>query len=97
VTAIRESGAVALGGIFDPRDLSIKQDPDAPARHLCGQQLAAIRIEIAQKKGAAIHQRGLHPETLEDVDTIDGPTLLALAVRVGKARLIDNCVLQLPA
>ncbi len=38
-----------------------------------------------------------NPETLEDVATVDGPTLLALAVRVGKARLIDNCVLQIPA
>lgn len=33
------------------------------------------------------------PVTLEDVDTVDGETLLALAVRVGKTRLIDNCVL----
>ena len=37
-----------------------------------------------------------HPETLEDVATIEGPALLAMAVRVGKARLIDNCVLQPP-
>jgi pantoate--beta-alanine ligase len=36
------------------------------------------------------------PETLEDVTVIEGPTLLALAVRVGKARLIDNSVLQPP-
>jgi len=33
------------------------------------------------------------PVTLEDVDTLKGETLLALAVRVGKTRLIDNCVL----
>lgn len=37
-----------------------------------------------------------HPETLENVTAIEGPTLLALAVRVGKARLIDNLVLQPP-
>ncbi len=37
-----------------------------------------------------------HPETLEDVAAIEGPTLLAMAVRVGKARLIDNSVLQPP-
>ncbi|MBW1675966.1 MAG: pantoate--beta-alanine ligase, partial [Deltaproteobacteria bacterium] len=30
------------------------------------------------------------PETLEDVDRVDGPTLMALAVWVGKTRLIDN-------
>jgi len=33
------------------------------------------------------------PVTLDDVDTLRNETLLALAVRVGKTRLIDNCVL----
>ncbi len=33
------------------------------------------------------------PVTLEDVDTLKDETLLALAVRVGKTRLIDNRVL----
>ncbi len=33
------------------------------------------------------------PVTLEDVETLKGETLLALAVRVGKTRLIDNCLL----
>ena len=33
------------------------------------------------------------PVTLNDVDRVNGETLLALAVRVGKTRLIDNCVL----
>jgi pantoate--beta-alanine ligase len=31
-----------------------------------------------------------HPVTLEDAKTIEGETLLALAVWVGKTRLIDN-------
>jgi pantoate--beta-alanine ligase len=34
-----------------------------------------------------------HPETLEDIDTIDRTVLLALAVWVGKTRLIDNALL----
>jgi len=34
------------------------------------------------------------PVTLEDVDVLRGNTLLALAVRVGKTRLIDNCILS---
>ncbi len=33
------------------------------------------------------------PVTLDGVDTLTDETLLALAVRVGKTRLIDNCVL----
>ena len=35
-----------------------------------------------------------HPETLEDVDRVEGPTLMALAVWVGKTRLIDNAILR---
>lgn len=38
-----------------------------------------------------------NPETIEDIERIDGPALLALAVWVGKTRLIDNTVLQIKA
>ncbi|MBW2171554.1 MAG: pantoate--beta-alanine ligase [Deltaproteobacteria bacterium] len=34
------------------------------------------------------------PDTLEEVDRVDGPTLMALAVRVGGTRLIDNAILK---
>jgi len=34
------------------------------------------------------------PQTLEDVDWIKGPVLMALAVKVGKTRLIDNIILR---
>jgi len=34
-----------------------------------------------------------HPETLKEVERVDEPTLLALAVFVGKARLIDNKII----
>jgi pantoate--beta-alanine ligase len=34
------------------------------------------------------------PDTLEEVIEVRGPTLLALAVYVGKTRLIDNCILK---
>ncbi len=33
------------------------------------------------------------PETLEDVDTIEKPVLMAIAVKVGNTRLIDNMIL----
>jgi pantoate--beta-alanine ligase len=60
--------------------------------------IAAVQKHLTEVDGTQIdYVQICHPETLEDVDAIDGPTLLALAVRVGKARLIDNCVLQLPA
>ena len=34
------------------------------------------------------------PESLEEVDRLDNPSLLALAIRVGKTRLIDNAILS---
>jgi pantoate--beta-alanine ligase len=34
------------------------------------------------------------PETLDDMKTIDKPALMALAVNIGKARLIDNMILK---
>jgi pantoate--beta-alanine ligase len=34
------------------------------------------------------------PETLADVDRIDKKALLAIAVKIGRARLIDNCMLS---
>ena len=36
------------------------------------------------------------PETLDDIDRIERPALIALAVKVGKTRLIDNSFLTLP-
>jgi len=33
------------------------------------------------------------PEKLTDMENVDGPSLLALAVKVGKARLIDNSII----
>ncbi|MFW6284178.1 MAG: 4-phosphopantoate--beta-alanine ligase, partial [Desulfosalsimonas sp.] len=36
------------------------------------------------------------PETLEDRETIDRPVLMAMAVRVGNTRLIDNSILYPP-
>jgi pantoate--beta-alanine ligase len=35
------------------------------------------------------------PDTLEPVDTIEGPILAALAVHIGKTRLIDNRLLEI--
>lgn len=34
------------------------------------------------------------PETLDPIEIIDKPVLMALAVKVGKTRLIDNAILQ---
>jgi len=57
--------------------------------------LDAVRAHIATEPLARLDYAHLvDVDTLEDVATISGPTLLALAAFVGKTRLIDNTVLQ---
>ncbi len=55
-----------------------------------------VRAELSKEPLAAVEYAKLcHAETLDEVDRVDEPTLLALAVRIGKARLIDNRVLKI--
>lgn len=52
-----------------------------------------LRI-IGEVPGAAIDYADFRDgETLEALETANGQTLIALAVKIGKTRLIDNCVL----
>lgn len=54
-----------------------------------------IRESIAAEPLAKIdYIEAVSPETLESRGQIDGPTLLALAVRFGRARLIDNLLID---
>jgi pantoate--beta-alanine ligase len=56
--------------------------------------LSLVRTELAKEPLANLEYVKLcDPESLIDVETIDRSALLALAVRFGKARLIDNRVL----
>jgi pantoate--beta-alanine ligase len=56
--------------------------------------LAAARRVIAAESTAHLEYAALaDAETLEEVTAVSGATLLALAIRIGKTRLIDNCIL----
>lgn len=56
--------------------------------------LSLVRAELAKEPLANLEYVKLcDPETLIDVETVGRAALLALAVRFGKARLIDNRVL----
>ena len=60
-----------------------------------GRILDGVRARVAAEPLARLDYAQLvDTETLADVATIDGPTLLALAVFVGKTRLIDNTLLK---
>ncbi len=57
--------------------------------------LAAVRSEIEKEPLARVEYVSLcDPGTLEEIQRINGEALLALAVWVGGARLIDNTILK---
>jgi len=57
--------------------------------------LRAVQETVTREGGVRVEYISLcHPETLEEVSEVSGPTLLALAVWVGDVRLIDNRVIQ---
>ncbi|MFP3981510.1 MAG: pantoate--beta-alanine ligase, partial [Desulfobacterales bacterium] len=55
----------------------------------------AVQVITAQPQTEIDYVRICDPETLEDVDVVDRPVLMALAVHVGQTRLIDNTMLGL--
>ena len=57
--------------------------------------LRAVQQGLTQNAEVRVEYASLcHPETLEEMEQISGPTLLAIAVWIGEVRLIDNCVLH---
>ncbi len=73
---------------------------EAAAAHAGGASAAAVLLDIvrgridAEPLAELDYAALVDAETLEPVDTVGGPTLLAVAAQVGKARLIDNVVLN---
>ncbi|MCK5380750.1 MAG: pantoate--beta-alanine ligase, partial [Candidatus Latescibacteria bacterium] len=57
--------------------------------------IKAMKAEILTKPSARIdYIEMVDAETLEPVTRVEGRVLVALAVRIGKTRLIDNVVLE---
>jgi pantoate--beta-alanine ligase len=60
-----------------------------------GRIISSVRALILSYPHTEIEYISLcHPTTLEDIDTLAEENLLALAVKVGKARLIDNAIIR---
>lgn len=82
-------------GLTLSRALAAAQASVAAGEKSAAKLLEAARAEIATAKDARIDYLELRdPDSLKLVETITGPTLFALAVFVGKTRLIDNRVLR---
>lgn len=60
----------------------------------CSQIISAIRNIVSAEPMARLEYiRICHTETLQDIQYIEDRVLLAMAVYIGKTRLIDNCFL----
>jgi len=55
---------------------------------------AALHVISAEPLARLDYAELMDVDTIEPVERISGPTLLALAVHIGRTRLIDNCVLR---
>lgn len=52
-----------------------------------------IHLLMAREPLASVdYISAAHPETLQELESMDGPTLISLAIRIGDTRLIDNLV-----
>jgi pantoate--beta-alanine ligase len=77
------------------RALNKAQDLVAGGERRAAAILQAVQDLIACEGGVRVEYASLcHPETLEEVAEVAGPTVLALAAWVGDVRLIDNRVIE---
>jgi pantoate--beta-alanine ligase len=109
VPTVREADGLALSSRNSyltpeqrPAALTLQQALHVAARIIAkGERSAAkiasnLREVIRAQAGAEIEYISIcHPETLHELDTIEVRTLVALAVRIGRARLIDNMLFDL--
>lgn len=77
------------------RSLALAQEMVDSGERSATAILAKVTEFITSGGGAKIDYAQIcNPESLEDIEQLAGPSLLALAVWVGKTRLIDNRLLQ---
>ncbi len=56
---------------------------------------SAMRSRIESEPLANIDYVSIaHPDTLKELEQVDGPALISLAVRIGATRLIDNIIIR---
>ena len=91
----RLSGADREKSLCVSRALKIAQEAVSAGQLSADAILQSVQAVLTHSADVRVEYASLcHPETLEDVDHVSGPTLLAIAVWLGGVRLIDNCVLQ---
>ncbi len=88
--AQRRQAPALYGALQRGRDLIARSHPPAE------QVAQAMRRHLAADApdGQIDYVAIVNPSTLDDVESTDGPVAMALAVRLGRARLIDNVVIE---
>jgi pantoate--beta-alanine ligase len=77
------------------QSLSAAQQRCREGERDAGSVLAEVTRILTRHPGNRIdYAKIVHPQTLKGLETINPRGVLALAVRVGKTRLIDNCLLE---
>ncbi|MFE7843747.1 pantoate--beta-alanine ligase [Microbacterium sp. NPDC057407] len=107
---VREADGLAMSSRNVYLDPEARQRATALSRALDAAAAAVARGEtdapqVLAAARAVLDEAGIEPEYLElrstddlaDVDRVRGEALLAVAARVGAARLIDNTILEAPA
>lgn len=89
LTAEQRKQAVCLYEALQEAQELFSKNETKPEKYL---QVMSTRIQ--KEPDAEVDYISLvHPETLQALEKVNGPALAALAVRIGKTRLIDNMVL----
>ena len=84
----RREATCIYRSLLRAKDLIAKGDNDA------AKVIQEMRREIRKTKGARVDYLAItNAETLESIREIKGKVLIAVAVRIGKTRLIDNILL----
>jgi pantoate--beta-alanine ligase len=87
LTAAERARAVALS-----RALAAAASRVAAGERDGSAAAAAARSELEQHGVQAEYLAVVDPETLDPVNSIEGPVLVAVAAKLGRARLIDNVI-----
>ncbi len=81
----RRDASVIYQSLLMAREMVASGNSDTPAVK------SAVRQMIENKSTAEVeYVSAVDPETLEELDEIEGEAVIAVAVRFGRARLIDN-------
>ena len=90
LTAEERQAAVCLSRVLCKAEKRVRRGETSAAALLRGVLAELSREPLAQVEYAKV----CDPESLHELDRIQGAAVLALAVRFGRARLIDNRVLK---